>query len=306
MTNSNQNEEIINRAALKAAGLGVPGSFFPPLDMAGMSYIWIKMMRDLSKASGHKVNFILATKFILSVTSGAAFYLGGSKLLGMLLHAIPGAGNVTAASTNAAFNWIYTLRLGKLLANQFSQPNFDSNTLIISASSIAGLIFAIPSSDEVSDAFHTIGDVLGWHSHAGAVADLASSGGDLADGAMNLLPDASHADLSLGHSDLPMSAAAHHPLPHHADIPFGSSHPINATVGSGPSLEVLGNLQPAEQQEALSHIAQLAREHNMHDLADNAMRAMDGKVSVMSVLKDATKLPLRDIAKISVKFGAKG
>ena len=60
-------DEIVNKAALKAGGLGVPGSFFPPVDIAGMSYIWIRLVLDISKASGHKVSGIYATKFILSI-----------------------------------------------------------------------------------------------------------------------------------------------------------------------------------------------------------------------------------------------
>ena len=304
MADPNQSQEIINRAALKAAGLGIPGSFFPPLDMAGMAFIWIKLMKDLAKASGHKINFYLATKFILSVTSGASFYLGGSKLLNALLHAIPGAGTVTAASTNAAFNWIYTLRLGKLLASQFNQPTFDSRTLIVSASGIASLMFAIPTSDEVSDAFHTIGDVIGWHADAGAAAHIAGSGGELADGAMNLLPHDTHPALTFDHTDIAMPVAAHPPLPH-AEIPFGSSHLIEPTISSGPSLEGIIHLPLHEQHEALNHLAELAQAQNQPELASNARLVIAGKMDIASVLEESyQKLPLREITKFRLLFGA--
>lgn len=304
MTDSDKFQEIVNRAALKAAGLGIPGSFFPPLDMAGMSYIWIKLIRNLAKASGHKINMIMATKFILSITSGTALYLGGSRLLNMMLHLIPGAGSITAATTNAAFNWIYTLRLGKLLANQFSQPGFNSSMLIISASGIAGLIFALPTSDEISDAFHTIGDALGWHSEADAVASLAGSSGDIVGEAVNSLQDSAHAALPTAHTDLTMSASPHHSMPD-ADIRFGGSHPVEPSIGSVFSFESLSQMPISEQHEFMNKVAKIAQDYNQPELAANAGLVIDGKMDIASVVQDSyKKLPPKAITALGkIRFG---
>jgi uncharacterized protein (DUF697 family) len=283
MALSNESEEIINTAALKAAGLGVPGSFFPPLDIVGMSYIWFKLIRDLAKESGHKLNVILATKFLMSVMSGAALYLGGSKLLNSLLHAIPGAGNVTAASTNAVFNWIYTLRLGKLLGRQFSQPDFDRTTLLVSASGIAGLVFAIPTSGEVSEAFSTIGELLGLTSDAGTVADAATAGTDLLSSATEAAGAAvdTHA-LADGGYALTQEA-----------LRFGGAHPLEALIHAAPDF----------QREGMEKILSAAQKLGNTELINHIQQALDGKRDIVSAIKEARGvMPLSEITKLSLRF----
>jgi len=67
--------DTVSKAARWAAGIGVPGSIFPPLDMAGMSIVWIKMTREIAKISGHKVNWFFAVKLIYSIMAGSLLYL---------------------------------------------------------------------------------------------------------------------------------------------------------------------------------------------------------------------------------------
>ena len=156
---SYKNQQIVNNSALAAAGLGIPGIFLPGVDMVGVSAVWVKMMVDLAKESGHEVNLEFAGKVMSSVLAGAGLYMGGSKLLTTLL-TFTGVGAVPAAGLNAIFNWIYTLRLGKLLATQFSKPGFTPAMLMASAKGFTGLVFALPTLGEVGDAWHAVGHLL--------------------------------------------------------------------------------------------------------------------------------------------------
>lgn len=150
--------EIIGDHAFAAAALGVPGSFFPPADMVGMGVIWLQMFRNIADESGHEINGAFATKFIMSVTTSAALYVGGSKVATALLHLIPFAGNTTAAVTNAGFNYVYTERLGRFLVAQLNKPDVDFNSLFSAATAAIVMIFAFPTEDEVAMATASIHD----------------------------------------------------------------------------------------------------------------------------------------------------
>jgi uncharacterized protein (DUF697 family) len=162
MTDSRKAQEIIHNHALAAAGLGIPGSFIPMADMSGMAVIWGKMILELAAESRHAVDGAYATKLATSVVSGVTLYVGGSKAITWLLHFIlPGAGTLTVVAINALFNWIYTLRLGKLIAQHFEQPGFHPDTLWLAAKGFAALVFALPTLDEFKEAFGAIGHLLG-------------------------------------------------------------------------------------------------------------------------------------------------
>ena len=152
--------DIVTNAARWAGGIGVPGSVFPPLDIAAMSFIWIKMTRDISQRSGHKVNWYFASKLIYAISAGSLLYIGGSKLINALLHAIPGVGTVTAAGANAIFNYVYTNRLGNMLIAQFEKPTFDKESLFSMATNIATAVFVDVTADEVAEATSGLGDSL--------------------------------------------------------------------------------------------------------------------------------------------------
>ena len=162
MTDSRKAQEIIHNHALAAAGLGIPGSFIPMADMGGMAVIWGKMILELADESGHAVDAAYGTKLATSVLSGVTLYIGGSKAMTWLLHFIlPGVGTLTAAAINAMFNWMYTLRLGKLIAKHFEQPGFHADSFLLVAKGFASLVFALPTLGEFKEAFEAIGHLLG-------------------------------------------------------------------------------------------------------------------------------------------------
>lgn len=317
MSASREMNEIINKAALQAAGVGIPGSILPPLDMVGMSIIWFKLIRGLSKASGHKVNLVYASKFALSLTSAASLYLGGSKLLGALLHLIPGAGTLTAVTINSIFNWVYTLRLGKMLADQFSQPGFNTGTLMMSVSGITGLLFALPRADEVSDAFHSLGQVFGFaedhHAVAemmttyhGYMADVADVTADpllhVHDGAANLLaghPDATAYPDALAYGD----ATVPSPIRHISDIRFGEAQAHSSTAFAMSGLEDLLRASPAAQHEGMMNLYVAAQAHGQTDLAQKLLRAIEGKGDIAALITQAHQtLPPATLLQAKVTF----
>jgi len=71
--------DIVSRSSKWAAGIGVPGALFPPLDIAAMTIVWTKMTRDIAKRANHPINWFLAAKLIYSITAGSLLYIGGSE-----------------------------------------------------------------------------------------------------------------------------------------------------------------------------------------------------------------------------------
>lgn len=165
-------KDIVNQSAGIAAGIGIPGSFFPPLDIAAMSIIWIRMTISLAAESGHRINWFFATKLIYSIVAGSILYVGGSKLINALLHAIPGAGTITAAGANSIFNYVYTNRLGTLLVIQFDSPNFTQKSLFSMTKTIALGVFANISANELTSAYsemHSTSDIVAGSSEFGSI-----------------------------------------------------------------------------------------------------------------------------------------
>jgi uncharacterized protein (DUF697 family) len=255
MTVSKHAQQIINNHALAAAGVGIPGIVFPAADMAGMTIIWGKMLVELAEESGHEVDLKFAGKVITSMTAGVSLYIGGSKLMTWLLNLIPGVGTIASAAINAMFNWVYTLRLGKLLAEQFSRPGFTPSMLVLSASGIASMVFAIPTFSEINDAFHAIGHLLHIGSQASDVAHHASAGADL------VSHGATFADhtTNIGHAVSHGANIAHHA----SSVRFGGLHQalMQVTGTTIPAHAVNQYTVPQFLQALLPHAQQHAPQY---------------------------------------------
>ena len=118
-------KDIVDAAALAAAGAGVPGTFTPGFDLVAIGGIWTSMMVAIAEKSGHEVDRAFAAKTISAVGAGIVAYSAGSKILTFGLLTIPGAGWITAVTMNGALNYWYTKRLGKALAEMFGRPNLQ-------------------------------------------------------------------------------------------------------------------------------------------------------------------------------------
>ena len=139
-----------------AAGVGASIVVLPVLDLVGMGTIWYSLIRQLAKESGHKVGRLYVAKLVFSVTSAGALYLTGSSILSSIV-AASGVGLAVIVPLNSVLNYLYTYRLGRMVADQFETPDFNPKMLFLSA----GAILAIPSLGELTDAFETVGDAIG-------------------------------------------------------------------------------------------------------------------------------------------------
>ena len=225
---------IVQRSAVAAGVVGVPGSLFPPLDMAGMALIWAQMAGRITKEAGHSVSNTFILKLMASVATSAGLYIGGSKLANWLLHLIPGAGNAAAAVTNSAFNYIYTKRLGKFLVAQFDKDDIRPELILSATLGAIKLIFSMPGQDELASAQADI-DAF-QHDHASSDSQSA---------APHLSPEpadpvvASHAGsqgaIRFANSDhTVVSPAPMHPAPVAepvSSVEFSSGHTVPATLG---------------------------------------------------------------------------
>jgi hypothetical protein len=133
--------------------------------------------------------------------------------------------------------------------------------LMLSASGIASMVFAIPTFGEVNDAFHAIGHLLHLGSQAGDIAHHASTGADLVSHGTALVDHATNA----GHAASHVAGLTHHV----GDLRFGNLHPalMEVTGGAIPAHAVnqytvsqfLQDLMPHAQQYVPQHVSDLQR-----------------------------------------------
>ena len=160
MAISVKSQQIVDDAAVSAALVGAPGALFAPLDLGGMGIIWYRLVRDLGKVSGHSMGWRYAGKLVLGLSTSAALYIGGSKLITNVIGWLGGVATVPAMALNSSFNYVYTKRLGRMVAEQFEQPGFHPRMLMASGLAAAGL-FDLPSPDDVETALFALGDAVG-------------------------------------------------------------------------------------------------------------------------------------------------
>lgn len=169
---------IVDTAALQSAAVGVIGGFVPLADMAGIGVIWSKLVYDLAKDSGRELDSEFAKKLALSVTGGAALYIGGSRLLGAILSwALPGVGTIPIAGINAILDYIYTNRFGAILYKEFQSPKITGELLLANVAGMVATIFAIPGISDITDAYGAVSEII----HGGlAHAHILAGAGDAA------------------------------------------------------------------------------------------------------------------------------
>ena len=121
-------ERAVRSATLAAAGLGLPGLFYPGIDEAGMATIWVTMVTAIAKHCDARVSPATVGKMVTAAVSSVAAYTLGSKILTWaampILIAFPVAGIPAAAGVNSALNALFTYRLGKECIIRFSEPAF--------------------------------------------------------------------------------------------------------------------------------------------------------------------------------------
>jgi uncharacterized protein (DUF697 family) len=146
-----QYRPIIKEAALSAGAIGIPGAFSFGLDVAAMTGIWTTMTVSIAKASGHKVDRTFIGKLVAALVGGVAAYVGGSKLAMAALHAIPGAGTLTAVGVNSFLNFWYTWRVGRALAILFDREDFSLDDVSKVAKDLLAGLTALPHLSDLGE-----------------------------------------------------------------------------------------------------------------------------------------------------------
>ncbi|MGW5158667.1 hypothetical protein ACWEPN_24595 [Nonomuraea wenchangensis] len=154
--------DIVKKAMISAAGVGGAGIFLPVLDMAGIAAVWTVMVVAIADASGHPASRATVGKVVAAAVSGVSGYYVGSKVLtylaAPLLVAFPVAGVPAVIAVNVMLNGLFTYRLGKVCAADFSRPNFTLEDLGDLALRIARLLIKIPMPGEIAEVRHLLFD----------------------------------------------------------------------------------------------------------------------------------------------------
>lgn len=146
-------QDIIHNHALAAAATGgTIGAIIPGTDIIGVSAIWLSMVSDISDRTGNYADEAVVQKFILAVLQGAGSYLVGSAVLRTAL-LFTGIGILGSAALNSLLNFLYTVRLGIFIAEQYDHPGFTIDHSLSALQSVGEIIFAVPTAEELKFAF---------------------------------------------------------------------------------------------------------------------------------------------------------
>jgi uncharacterized protein (DUF697 family) len=148
---NNKHQQTINAASLSAVAAAVPGSFIPASDLPILVGIWATMFVKIGHDSGHDVDYGFVLKLLTTGTAGAGAYWAGGKAFGYLLHLIPVVGTATYVAMNASLNALVTLRLGKLAAHLFDNPDKMIDQVLMEELQDLSFIFKEPASKEEMD-----------------------------------------------------------------------------------------------------------------------------------------------------------
>jgi uncharacterized protein (DUF697 family) len=151
-------ENAIYTAAFAAAAVGVPGAFAPFLDVTAVGGIWATMMVAIATKAGRQLDKDTALKIATAILTGASAYVAGSKLIGFLLHFIPGAGSIVSVGVNSLLNFLYTFRLGRYLALKMEKPEFDTGDFADVIPEMTTMVFSLPSITELRSTWQEYSD----------------------------------------------------------------------------------------------------------------------------------------------------
>lgn len=146
-------EPPIYACAYASAGLGIPGTFVPGIDVGGMIGLWVAMLIGIANMAGRSLDRDTAFKLISGVLAGSAAYIGGSKVLTYALNFIPGLGTIGAIGINSILNFLYTVRIGRFIAVQMEKPDFNTEDFSALIPDIAAMVFAAPSMTEIRESW---------------------------------------------------------------------------------------------------------------------------------------------------------
>lgn len=146
-------QNIIFQHSLAAAATGgTIGAIVPGVDIAGVSLTWVAMVARIADKAENYTEDAVVQKFVINIIQGAGSYLIGTVVLRYLLMAT-GIGILGGAALNALLNFLYTARLGIFIAEQYDKPGFTMEHSLSAIDSIAKIVFAVPTPEELKFAF---------------------------------------------------------------------------------------------------------------------------------------------------------
>ncbi|MEV7803258.1 hypothetical protein AB0O28_09970 [Microbispora sp. NPDC088329] len=155
MTLDHRYQGIVKTAMISAAGVGTVGTFLPVVDLAGITTTWTTMVVAIARASGHPASTATVGKVVAAAVAGVSGYYAGSKMLSAvalpLIVAFPVVGVPSVVAVNVMLNGLFTYRLGKSCAADFSRPGFTADDLADLAARITQLLVKIPMPRELAE-----------------------------------------------------------------------------------------------------------------------------------------------------------
>gem|GEM_PF-6938340 len=152
-------DDIIYTSAATAASAASLGSLlFPGSDLGTLPATWTGMTVTIALRAGHQISPGIAAKFITSILGGVAAFLIRQKAMSKLLSLIPGLGTLGTAGIDAFVVALITIRLGKFLAEQFEEPEFNVSDLNAIGGAALAILFDFPSTEEASEILDVIKD----------------------------------------------------------------------------------------------------------------------------------------------------
>lgn len=151
MTVEREYRDIVEKAVIAAAGIGIPGALSFGLDVAALSTAWAIMIAAIADESGHDMDKAFAAKLAVGVLAGVGGYVAGSKTAVTLLNFIPGAGTLAAMGVNGVMNALYTYKMGHAMSTLLDKDGFQESDITEMATSLAAVVISKPSLAEVKD-----------------------------------------------------------------------------------------------------------------------------------------------------------
>lgn len=126
-----QFREIVGGATIAAGGIGVPGAFAFGADVPILIGIWTTGAAMIADQSNRSIEKQEIKAIVVSVASGTATFVAGTKVAAKLFHLLPGPGTLAAVGINSGLNAFFTYKFLRATAKIFDK--YDDEEMIMQA-----------------------------------------------------------------------------------------------------------------------------------------------------------------------------
>lgn len=146
-----KHEDTIYLCAFSSGSFAITSSFLPGSDIPLTITSWGTMLVSIARNANRQLDMDTALKIATSLAAGGATYLAGCKLFTFSLHLIPGIGTLGSVTLNIVLSALCTIRLGRFIALQMENPNFNLDNWDLLLAELTTVVFAMPKLDEFKD-----------------------------------------------------------------------------------------------------------------------------------------------------------